>query len=220
MAIHQRDPASGFADAFHANYADVLGYVTRRIGDTRAEDVTAEVFTRAWQSWAQAPADKRPWLFGIARHIIVDNYRAQQRESKLITAMHDVAAPPTYQMDPATSLDLQAAWAKLPIADKEALALVAWEGLTGPQAAMVLGCTRAAFSVRLSRARRRLKALLAVQPAILPPTTTSEAPISASRSSVASPVIIATQPENPYQQSSDSHLNSLLMIPIGESHVS
>jgi len=166
MAAHARDPAAEFAEAFHANYADVLGYVSRRIREPKAEDITAEVFKRAWQAWHRAPLEHRPWLFGIARNLIVDSYRAQQREAKLTSAMHDAAAPVAYEMDPTTSVDLQNAWAKLPIADKEALTLVAWEGLTGAQAATVLGCTRAAFSVRLTRARRRLKSLLAVQPLV------------------------------------------------------
>ncbi|WP_402375116.1 sigma factor-like helix-turn-helix DNA-binding protein [Isoptericola rhizosphaerae] len=51
-------------------------------------------------------------------------------------------------------------WARLSDADRATLALVAWDGLTGREAARVVGCTRAAFSVRLSRARRRLKRLL------------------------------------------------------------
>jgi len=164
MATRNTGQAAEFASAFHANYADVLGYVTRRIGETKAEDITAEAFSRAWQAWLNAPADTRPWLFGIARNLIVDNYRAQQRETKLISKLHDAGAAIAYEMDPSTSLDLQNAWAKLSNTDKEVLTLVAWEGLTGAQAAAVLGCTRAAFSIRLTRARRRLRQLLGIQP--------------------------------------------------------
>jgi RNA polymerase sigma-70 factor (ECF subfamily) len=38
--------------------------------------------------------------------------------------------------------------------------MVAWDGLTGEQAAEVCGVTRSAFAVRLLRARRKLRALL------------------------------------------------------------
>ncbi|MBA2438956.1 MAG: sigma-70 family RNA polymerase sigma factor, partial [Acidimicrobiia bacterium] len=40
--------------------------------------------------------------------------------------------------------------------DREILRLVAWDGLSTTQAVQSLGCTRAAFAVRLHRARRRL----------------------------------------------------------------
>ena len=38
--------------------------------------------------------------------------------------------------------------------------LVAWHGLSGARAARAAGCTRAAFAVRLHRARSRLAAQL------------------------------------------------------------
>ncbi|WP_238323982.1 sigma factor-like helix-turn-helix DNA-binding protein [Salinispora pacifica] len=40
------------------------------------------------------------------------------------------------------------------------LRLVAWERLTAAEAAVVLGCSRATFTMRLMRARRRLRAQL------------------------------------------------------------
>src|SRR5207248_267744 len=40
--------------------------------------------------------------------------------------------------------------------EREALLLVAWDGLSGPDAAKVAGCSLRAFEVRLSRARARL----------------------------------------------------------------
>src|SRR6185437_5496684 len=44
--------------------------------------------------------------------------------------------------------------------DREALLLVAWEGLTPAQAAVVLGVRPNTFSTRLSRARRRFRRAL------------------------------------------------------------
>jgi RNA polymerase sigma-70 factor (ECF subfamily) len=46
--------------------------------------------------------------------------------------------------------------------DREVLCLAAWEGLSAPQAARVLGCTATAYRLRLYRARKRLAAGLAV----------------------------------------------------------
>ena len=53
------------------------------------------------------------------------------------------------------------AWRELREADREVLSLIAWEELSVADAARALGCSAAAFSVRLHRARRRLERLLA-----------------------------------------------------------
>jgi RNA polymerase sigma-70 factor (ECF subfamily) len=52
------------------------------------------------------------------------------------------------------------AWNQLNAADQEALALTIWDGLTGIQAASVVGITRGAFAARLMRARHQLGCLL------------------------------------------------------------
>jgi RNA polymerase sigma-70 factor (ECF subfamily) len=54
-------------------------------------------------------------------------------------------------------VDLANAWNALTAAHQEALSLSVWEGLTGAQAARVLGISPVAFRIRLSRARRLLK---------------------------------------------------------------
>jgi RNA polymerase sigma-70 factor (ECF subfamily) len=41
--------------------------------------------------------------------------------------------------------------------DREALILVAWDGLDNHEAATVAGCSAATFAVRVHRARRRLQ---------------------------------------------------------------
>jgi RNA polymerase sigma-70 factor (ECF subfamily) len=56
-------------------------------------------------------------------------------------------------------MDLTAAWQALSTADQEILALHVWDGLTHSEAATVLGCSRAAYSMRLARAKRRLAKL-------------------------------------------------------------
>jgi RNA polymerase sigma-70 factor (ECF subfamily) len=58
-------------------------------------------------------------------------------------------------------VDLQRAWNRLAEADQEILALTAWEGLTAAEAAAVLGIRRSGAAMRLSRARERLRNLLA-----------------------------------------------------------
>lgn len=67
-------------------------------------------------------------------------------------------------------VDLAAAWHLLNPRDQEVLALRAWDGLTDGDAAAVLGCTRATFTMRLTRARRRLANILGSYAAHVPIT--------------------------------------------------
>jgi RNA polymerase sigma factor (sigma-70 family) len=57
------------------------------------------------------------------------------------------------------------AFDRLPAADREVLRLTAWEDLDARAAAQVLGCSVSAFRMKLSRARKRLKAELRQLPA-------------------------------------------------------
>ncbi|NUU21457.1 MAG: sigma-70 family RNA polymerase sigma factor, partial [Streptomycetaceae bacterium] len=52
------------------------------------------------------------------------------------------------------------AWQSLGETDREVLALVGWEGLDIPSAARVMQCSVPAFTARLYRAKRRLRAAL------------------------------------------------------------
>ena len=58
-------------------------------------------------------------------------------------------------------VDVDERWAaalrSLSFADQEVLALTAWDGLNAKDAAAALECSRSAYAMRLSRARRRLR---------------------------------------------------------------
>jgi RNA polymerase sigma-70 factor (ECF subfamily) len=66
----------------------------------------------------------------------------------------------SYEPEPPRDPPLAAAFAQLSEGDREVLRLVAWEGLTLREAAVVLGCSAVACRVRFFRAKGRLAALL------------------------------------------------------------
>ncbi|ROS72086.1 RNA polymerase sigma factor [Cellulomonas sp. PhB143] len=153
------DADAAFSDFFRATYPDVLAFLRRRVEAHDAEDLAAEVFAIAWDTWDRAPRERRPWVFGVARNVAAGSLRARGRRQRL-ELRAATATLPSADETPTVGLDLRLAWSRLSDGDREALALVAWDGLTGREAAQVLGCTRAAFSVRLTRARRRLRAMV------------------------------------------------------------
>lgn len=152
-------------DLFRKHAAGVLAYAMRR-GASRAEaeDVLAETFLIAWRRSHQIPPEELPWLLGVARNVLSNNARSKRRYTALIARV--IGTAPTYdaRSDPSElvglSGDVRQALMELSETDREALLLVAWEGLTHGEAAEVLSLSRKGFSRRVSRARSRLLRLL------------------------------------------------------------
>jgi RNA polymerase sigma-70 factor, ECF subfamily len=157
--------AERFERIYNANYAAVLAYALRRASRAEADDVVAETFTVAWRRIADVPDEPRPWLYEVARRVLANRRRADERRAALIERLqHAPAIADDARADPGA---LATAFAALPEHEREALALVTWEGLTTGDAARAAGCSEVAMRVRLHRARRRLKRALerAEQPA-------------------------------------------------------
>ncbi|MBD8079856.1 RNA polymerase sigma factor [Cellulosimicrobium arenosum] len=152
------DRHARFTALFDATHRPLLAYAVRRVASPAdAADVVAEAFVVAWRRIDEVPsgADARPWMFGVARRILANARRGDQRRlalaDRLRTQVVEVVPPP----DEGTS-DVERALARLGDDDQELLRLVAWEELARDEIALVLGISRGTVRVRLHRARRRL----------------------------------------------------------------
>lgn len=163
------DAEARFTELYEATYADLIRFVQRRAHPTQAEDIVAEAFLVAWRRLGEVPArlvDARAWLFGIARHTIMNTHRGAKRRQALAVRLAE-ATPASSDGDAdlvARQVDLAAAWDRLSAVHQETLTLAVLDGLAAPQAAAVLGISAVAFRLRLSRARRALRAHLAHAP--------------------------------------------------------
>ena len=139
-------------------YPDLLRFVERRVPPSEAEDIVSTVFLTAWRRFGEVPEDARPWLFAVARKTMANQVRGWLRRRALDVRLATEDSPMAGDHAGAAALrvDLQRAWRAQRPADREALALVLFDGLTVDQAAEVLGCRPQAFAMRLSRARQRL----------------------------------------------------------------
>lgn len=163
MRTRRPDRELRFRALYAAAYADVLRFAQRRVHPTHAEDVAAEVFLVAWRRLDDAPTrpgDQRAWLFGIARHCLLNSFRSQGRRDTLAVRVA-AAQPATGEADDtehlALRMDLAAAWRRLSATDQEALSLTVFEDLTSAEAGRVLGITAVSYRLRLLRARRALR---------------------------------------------------------------
>lgn len=153
----QPERAARFRTLYEATYADVLRFVARRVHPSHAEDIASEAFLVAWRRFDEIPAGDaaRPWLFGVARHVIQNTLRGERRRQALAVRIADAGvAPVALDTDlVAQRIDLVAAWRRLSPVHQEALALALWDDLSSADAARVLGITPVAYRLRLSRAR-------------------------------------------------------------------
>lgn len=154
-----------FTEMYQAYYPRVYAYLVSRAGRQLADEAASQTFLVAWRRFGEVPADQLPWLLGVARNVLRESYRAASRAEALVEELHRWADSEHRAADVAEQVVARAetlrALAELPDRDREVLTLVAWQGLTAGQAAKVLGCSKAAFFVRLHRARRRLERVLA-----------------------------------------------------------
>jgi RNA polymerase sigma factor (sigma-70 family) len=142
-----------FDSIYRANYPDVLRYVQRRAPAAHVDDVVAETFLIAWRRSADVPAEPRSWLFRTAANILRSTARREAKQVQLAVRSFLPSAVPA---DRDAAMDIAAAWRRLSPNDREVIALHAWEDLTDVEAAEVLSCSRSAYAMRLTRAKRRL----------------------------------------------------------------
>jgi len=156
VTTHQHD-RERFEVLYRTHYAAVVRFVRRRADPATAEDVVAETFATAWRRLDRVPDEPLPWLFVTARNVLRNAHRAAARQ-------RGAGEAPGLARDPADVLGerdtVLRAFAALSPTDREALRLVAWDGLALADGARVAGTTRLAFAMRVSRARRRLASAL------------------------------------------------------------
>jgi RNA polymerase sigma-70 factor (ECF subfamily) len=140
-----RDRTEWFEETYDATRHAVWRYLLRRLPRAEAEDAYAEVYARAWQAPTRPRGPELPWLYGIARHVVAGTLRRTTDERRRTAAggAGPAAAAGSAEEVTAGRLDALAALARLTAAEREAVRLVAWEGLSPGQAARVAGCSTA-----------------------------------------------------------------------------
>jgi RNA polymerase sigma-70 factor (ECF subfamily) len=138
----------------------VFAYARRHSDAAMAQDVVSETFLVAWRRRSDVPDEPLPWLLVVARNLISNKRRGELRRDQLtetVARLAQVAGPGTGADHEVVERDVMlAALAELTELEREAVLLVAWDGLPNRDAARVAGCSTRAFEVRLSRARARL----------------------------------------------------------------
>jgi RNA polymerase sigma-70 factor (ECF subfamily) len=159
-----------FTVLFRRHAPHIQRYVVRRLGQDAADDIVAETFLLAFRqrdSYDQTRADARPWLYGIATHLIGRHCRAEIRMYRALarTGADPVMEPFTDRVDDRVSAStasrrLAAALARLPEEYRDTLLLVAWGELSYAEVATALRVPVGTVRSRMSRARSKLRRTL------------------------------------------------------------
>ncbi|MFF5207892.1 RNA polymerase sigma factor [Streptosporangium sp. NPDC000396] len=150
------DDSSRFTSMYDECRQRVWAYVVSRAGRQVADEVVSETFAIAWRRLDDVPEPALPWLLGVARNVLRDNVRAEVRREALNAELQTWAEGDVADQV-AERLSVLKALAELSEDDREILILTAWQELSPRAAAHVVGCSPAAFRVRLHRARKRLE---------------------------------------------------------------
>jgi len=156
-----RHDAAAFR-TFYERYAErVHAFHLRRTHEPQAAyDLTAETFAQAWGARGRfrdrAGGTGGPWLFAIARNVLVDSVRRRQLER---TACDRLGIPVETSVEPPESwLDgLDEALGSLPAAQAEAVRLRVVDELEYDDVARRLGTSPAAARVRVHRGLAALR---------------------------------------------------------------
>jgi RNA polymerase sigma factor (sigma-70 family) len=167
-----------FETMFSDHATAVHAYLARR-APMAADDLLSEVFMAALDSRASFDprrGEVRPWLYGIARHIIAGHFRSIARAARP-SRVESVGITDEWEavdarLDAiAVGDDLRDALRELSPDEREVLLLVAWEQMSPSEAAQVLAIPTGTARSRLHRARKRINALLGERMMPQPPSS-------------------------------------------------
>lgn len=146
-------------------WAPLHRYAARRSAPDAVDDIVDEVLTVLWRRLDDVPADAvLPWTYGVARRCLANERRGRDRRLRLVERVGRAgerhrAPAADHQLDGGHD-ELAAALEQLSPDEQELVRLWAWEELGPSEIAMVLGVTANAVSIRLHRAKARLRELL------------------------------------------------------------
>jgi RNA polymerase sigma-70 factor (ECF subfamily) len=159
-------PTAEFAEFYSLWFDRVYNYARCRTGsETRADEIAADAFERAFRAWSKFDAkkgDRRTWLFSIAFRSVADHYRSEKRG--FWSSLELTADPPDAARGPSKAAEeadekrlLTAALNGLEEEAREIVSLRFFSGMTNRAIGDLLGLSESNVAVILFRSIRRMR---------------------------------------------------------------
>lgn len=163
---------AGDTDAFGEIYNELLTpiyrYIYFKVGPEIAEDLTEDVFFKAWKSLnsykKQGNFPFSAWLFRIAHNLVVDYYRTNQPIEELPMDVVETREfmNPRFQLESSINVErLYAALKKLSHSVEQAIILRFINDLNYSEIAKIMNKTEGSIRVLIHRGLKQLKEILA-----------------------------------------------------------
>lgn len=171
LAVAAGTDTAAFEALYRRHVGSVLRFASRR---ARTPEEVVDLVGAVWleviaslDRFEPARGDVLPWILGIAANLCATERRRQQRERDVVQRLggrrlleDDDFARLEREIDAvAIAPRLRRALASLPPSERAVAELVLLDGLTPAQAAVALQTRPAAVRMRLTRARRKLRAV-------------------------------------------------------------
>ena len=167
-ALAAQGDRRAFERLYRGHVDRIFSVCVRMVGDrSRAEELTQDVFVRAWEKLGSFRGDAAfsTWLHRLAVNVVLNEREAEGRRRKReddgaedmdAFAFHEVRPLPV----PGLALDLERAIATLPPGAKKVFVLHDVEGYTHEEIGEMLGVTAGGCKAQLHRARMLLRRVL------------------------------------------------------------
>lgn len=151
-------------EGLYRRHVDRIHSLVRRMTDPMlADDLTQDVFVRAWDKLATFRGESAfgTWLHRLAVNVVLTHRRRDRAERDWLLPTDDIL-PTLGQRDvhPGVTMDLENAMARLPEGGRHVFILHDIEGWTHEEIAQHLGMVAGTSKSQLSRARAALRRML------------------------------------------------------------
>jgi RNA polymerase sigma-70 factor (ECF subfamily) len=150
-----------FTCLYQGQLRRVFNYVRYRLDAREAEDVTADIFSRAWarrRSYDPAKGAPSTWLWAIARNAVTDRLRRRRPVVIPLSPEAGDSSNPLSELTREEELrQVRAALLHLPPLDQEIIALRFGAGHTNRTIAALTDLSEANVAQRLRRALRKMR---------------------------------------------------------------
>lgn len=160
VALAQSGDGHAFERLYRAHVARVHSLVRRMIPDAEPDELTQDVFVRAWQKLGQFRGEAAfgTWLHRLAVNLVLSRRGdLAKRRHRFMDDDAPLTLVPTRRATPDEAMDLEAALEMLPDGSRQVFVLHDVEGYRHEEIAVLLGVTVGTTKSQLHRARMALR---------------------------------------------------------------
>lgn len=156
------DKKKHFSNIYDKHVTKIYRFVYLKVGSPEtAEDLSSEVFMRAWSSFAKSSIKNiQAFLYGIARNVVADYYRKKGKVQFVSIEETVIVSPESLEEQASVKLDIENIQKVLKELPDDHQDLIIWryiDELSVPEIMQITGKSEDSVRVGIHRALRALK---------------------------------------------------------------